>query len=70
VVITGTLAGFTRAQAEQAVRERGGSVGSSVSKRTDYVVVGSDPGAKLERARKLQVKTLTETEFTRLLGGS
>jgi DNA ligase (NAD+) len=41
-----------------------------VSKRTDYVVVGSDPGAKLERARKLQVKTLTETEFTRLLGGS
>jgi DNA ligase (NAD+) len=70
VVITGTLAGFTRTQAEQAVRDRGGSVGSSVSKRTAYVVVGTDPGTKLERARKLQVKTLTEAEFTRLLGGS
>ena len=70
VVITGTLAGFTRAQAEQAVRDRGGSVGSSVSKRTDYVVVGSDPGAKLDRAKKLQVTTLTEAEFTKLIGGS
>ena len=70
VVITGTLAGLTRAQAEQAVRDGGGSMGSSVSKRTDYVVVGSDPGSKLERARKLQVKMLTEAEFTKLLGGS
>jgi DNA ligase (NAD+) len=68
VVITGTLAGYTRAQAEQAVRDHGGSVGSGVSKRTDYVVVGQDPGAKFERAKKLQVKTLTEAEFTVLLG--
>jgi DNA ligase (NAD+) len=68
VVITGTLTGYTRAQAEQAVRDHGGSVGSGVSRRTDYVVVGHDPGAKLERAKKLQVKTLTEAEFMALVG--
>jgi DNA ligase (NAD+) len=70
VVITGTLARFTRAQAEQAVRDHGGSVGSSVSKRTDLVVVGSDPGSKLDRAKRLQVKTLTEAEFADLIGAS
>ncbi len=68
VVITGTLAGFSRAQAEQAVRERGGTVGSSVSKKTDLLVVGSEPGAKLERAKKLKVETLTEVEFVKLVG--
>ena len=69
VVITGTLARLSRLQAEQAVRDHGGTVGGSVSKRTDLVVVGSEPGSKLERAKKLKVKTITEAEFVRLLGG-
>jgi len=68
VVITGTLSRFTRSQAEQLVRERGGTVGSTVSRKTDILVVGQDPGAKLEKARKLNVRTLTEAEFLALLG--
>jgi len=67
-VITGTLAGFSREQAEEAVRQRGGKVSSSVSRKTDYVVVGENPGSKLAKARDLEVKTLTEAEFKKLLG--
>lgn len=69
VVITGTLERFSRAQAEEAVREHGGTVGSSVSKKTDLVVVGSEPGSKLEKAKKLNVKTITEAGFVTLLDG-
>ena len=68
VVITGTLARFSRTQAEQAVRDHGGTAGTSVSKKTDLVVVGSEPGSKLEKAKKLKVQTITEREFTKLLG--
>lgn len=68
VVITGTLARFTRAQAEQLVRDHGGAVGGAVSKKTDLLVVGSGPGSKLERAKKLRVNTVTEEEFLVLLG--
>lgn len=67
VVITGTLEKFSRPQAEQLVRDHGGTVGSSVSKKTDLLVVGSDPGSKLERAERLKVKTITEAEFVELL---
>lgn len=67
VVITGTLEKFSRIQAEQLVRDHGGTVGGSVSKKTDLLVVGSDPGSKLERAEKLKVKTITEAEFVELL---
>ena len=70
VVITGTLQRFSRAQAEQAVRDHGGTVGSSVSKKTDLVVTGRDPGSKLDRAKKLKVKTVTEAEFVTLLDGA
>ncbi|HLA25094.1 MAG TPA: NAD-dependent DNA ligase LigA [bacterium] len=70
VVITGTLARFSRTQAEQAVRDHGGTVGGSVSKKTDLVVVGGEPGSKLEKAKKLKVKTITEAEFVKLLSGS
>ena len=68
VVLTGTLERFTRKQAEEAVLARGGNVSSGVSRKTDYVVVGNDPGSKYDRARELGVPVLSEDEFVRLLG--
>jgi DNA ligase (NAD+) len=67
IVLTGSLDGVTREQAARAVEERGGRVASSVSKKTDYVVVGADPGSKAERARELGVTMLDEAGFQRLL---
>lgn len=68
VVLTGTLERFTRKEAEEAVLARGGKVSSSVSRKTDYVVVGKDPGSKYDKARELGVTILDEHEFERLLG--
>ncbi|MDO8637541.1 MAG: BRCT domain-containing protein, partial [Dehalococcoidia bacterium] len=62
-VITGHLEGLTREQAETRVRELGGGVGSSVTRKTTYLVVGADPGSKLDKARSLGVKILNEAEF-------
>lgn len=67
-VFTGGLNGFTRDEARQEVEALGARVTSSVSKKTDYVVVGTDPGSKAEDARKLGVKTLSEDEFAKLVG--
>ncbi|HDH99375.1 MAG TPA: NAD-dependent DNA ligase LigA, partial [Firmicutes bacterium] len=67
-VFTGTLSSMTRSEAEELVRKLGGEASSSVSRRTDYVVVGENPGSKLERARQLGVKTITEEEFLRMVG--
>jgi DNA ligase (NAD+) len=67
VVLTGTLDGLTRDQATKAVEERGGRIASSVSKKTDYVVVGADPGSKAERARELGVTIVDEAGFRQLL---
>jgi DNA ligase (NAD+) len=66
-VLTGTLDTMTREQAEAAIATRGGKVTGSVSKRTTYVVVGEDAGSKLEKARSLGVRTLTEPEFRALI---
>jgi len=68
VVITGTLGGFSRSQAEQAVKDAGGRAASSVSKKTDFVVVGESPGSKAEKARTLGVEIIDEREFLRRLG--
>ncbi|MGE5588778.1 MAG: NAD-dependent DNA ligase LigA [Clostridia bacterium] len=68
VVLTGTLERFTRKEAEEAVLARGGHVSSSVSRKTDYVVVGKDPGSKYDKARELGVTILDEHEFEALLG--
>jgi len=68
-VLTGTLASFTREQATEMVVSLGGSVASSVSKRTDYVVAGVSPGSKFDRAKELGVKILDEAEFKRLIAG-
>jgi DNA ligase (NAD+) len=68
-VLTGSLDGYSRSEAQAAIEERGGKVTSSVSKKTDYVVVGADPGSKLDRAEQLGVETLDEGAFTKLLSG-
>ena len=68
-VITGTLADFTRDEAQKAIEERGGKVTSSVSKKTDHVVVGESPGAsKYDKAVALKVSLLDEKAFKKLLG--
>jgi DNA ligase (NAD+) len=68
VVVTGTLKDFSRQQAEQAIREAGGKVSGSVSKKTDYVVVGESPGSKLEKARSLGVEVIDEEQFVKMVG--
>jgi DNA ligase (NAD+) len=68
VVVTGTLEGWSREQAEEAIKARGGKAPGSVSKKTTALVVGSDPGgAKLARAQELGVPVLDEAGFARLL---
>jgi DNA ligase (NAD+) len=66
-VFTGTLANRTREAAEALVAAHGGKAGGSVSKKTSYVVVGSDPGSKLAKARSLGVSVLDESQFERLV---
>ncbi len=67
-VLTGTLPNYSRDVAKQMIEEAGGRVTGSVSKKTDYVVVGADAGSKLEKARALGVKTVEEAELLKLLG--
>jgi DNA ligase (NAD+) len=67
-VFTGGLANRSREEAGEIVQQHGGKVSGSVSKKTDYVVVGTDPGSKYEKAKELGVTILTETEFERFLG--
>ena len=67
VVVTGTLESMSRDEAKATVRTAGGDWVSSVSKNTDYVVVGENPGSKADKARKLGVKILSEKEFLRLI---
>ena len=62
-VFTGSLEKYTRFEAEDLVKKLGGSISSSLSKNTDYVVVGKDPGSKYAKAKELNVKILTEKEF-------
>jgi DNA ligase (NAD+) len=67
-VFTGGLANRSREEAGEIVQQHGGKVSGSVSKKTDYVVVGTDPGSKHDKAKELGVAILTEGEFEKLLG--
>jgi DNA ligase (NAD+) len=69
VVVTGTLSGFDRAAAEEAIRAAGGKASGSVSKSTAYVVAGENAGSKLAKATELGVPVLDEDGFRRLLAG-
>ena len=69
VVLTGSLETMTREEAERKVLAAGGRVTSGVSRKTDFVVAGADPGSKLRKAAELGVKTLDESEFVKLLEG-
>jgi DNA ligase (NAD+) len=66
-VFTGSLDGMTRADATQRVRALGGVIQSDVSRTTDYLVAGDDPGSKLDRARRLGVTTINRQRLLRLL---
>lgn len=68
-VITGSLS-MERAEAEKMIKARGGKPVSSVSKRTDYLVLGADPGSKLQKAQELGITVLDEDQFKSLLGSA
>jgi DNA ligase (NAD+) len=66
--LTGGLDTLTRDEARSLIQEQGGRVSSSVSKKTDFVVVGKDAGSKLDKARKLGVEILNEDDFKKMVG--
>jgi len=68
-VFTGELKNYSRQEAEELVRSLGGNPSSSVSKATDFVVVGENPGSKYEKAKKLGVKTILEEDFIAMVEG-
>ena len=65
-VVTGTLTGFTRDGIKEFIQSNGGKVTGSVSKNTDYLVLGENPGSKLDKAQELDVKIIGEEELRRL----
>ena len=67
-VLTGKLASMSRDEAGDLVRDLGGTVAGSVSKKTDFVVAGEDAGSKLKKATELGVRILGEDEFLKLVG--
>ncbi|MCW8130328.1 MAG: NAD-dependent DNA ligase LigA [Planctomycetota bacterium] len=66
-VLTGTLTKFKRSEAEKMIKDRGGKTSGSVSKKTDYVLAGEEAGSKLDKAKELGVKVISESDFEALL---
>lgn len=66
-VLTGTLQHYSRDEAAKEIKERGGYVTATVSKKTDYLLLGEDPGSKYDKAKKLQIEILSEEQFRKLL---
>ncbi|GIW79759.1 MAG: hypothetical protein KatS3mg105_1566 [Gemmatales bacterium] len=67
-VVTGKLKNYERSEIEQLIKQHGGKATSSVSKNTDYLIVGEKPGSKLDKARQLGIKVITEDEFNKMIG--
>jgi len=70
IVVTGTLQHYGREEIKELIAQHGGRAAASVSKKTDFVVAGEKAGSKLDKARELGVKILTEQEFEALIGGA
>jgi DNA ligase (NAD+) len=68
-VVTGTLEKYSRDQIEALIKQLGGKAAGSVSKKTDYLIAGAKAGSKLDKARELGVKVITEAEFEQLMAG-
>ncbi len=66
-VVTGTMKNYTRSEIQELIKRHGGRVASSVSRNTDYVVVGENPGSKLDRARELGIPTISEEELEQMI---
>lgn len=66
-VLTGVLSSLTRDEAKRKIRELGGQTPSSVSKNTDFVVAGENPGSKYDKAKKLGVRIINEEEFLKII---
>ncbi len=69
IVVTGSLETYSRDQAKESILARGGKASGSVSKKTDFVVVGDNAGTKADKAEQLGVRVLDEAQFTVLLTG-
>ncbi len=67
-VLTGELENYSRAEAKEIIRNFGGDVSASVSKKTDYVLLGENPGSKYDKAKELGVKLISEGEFKKMIG--
>jgi DNA ligase (NAD+) len=70
VVITGSIPGYTRDEIKMMLLRQGARVSDSVSKKTDIVIHGADPGSKLDKARALGIRLVDADEFRRLAGGT
>ena len=66
-VLTGTLPDLSREEAKKMIKERGGKVSSSVSKKTDFVLAGTEPGSKFGQANELGIKIIDEDGFKKML---
>ncbi len=69
LVVTGKLEGMTRHDAESMIRQQGGNASSSVTRQTNYLVVGEKPGSKLSKAQQLGVAVLNQQQFEQMLTG-
>jgi DNA ligase (NAD+) len=67
-VLTGELEKYTRNHASEIIKSLGGKVTSSISKKTDYLLIGANPGSKLKKVRELNIKIINEAEFEKLIG--
>jgi NAD-dependent DNA ligase len=67
IVITGILTDITRNQAQEIIEKAGGKLSETISKKTDLLIAGENGGSKLEKAKELQIKVMTEKEFVRFI---